>query len=207
MFIKCDCGKGNLEDIAETRRTRSSTACGEPIDSTLFFSCQTCGAVYYMVRINTGNFLSGDEVNYKDVKRYRGLLTRDEIKSEIPKKFGFFVPGGYDEIDILEQKGRYFRVDEGERSLRAVLVGDQNGDRKILLMFIDGTNQQTAEYSDGFERNIQLEFLDGDKLVSPLKGVHIPGYLSAYEVLGPRLREQIPSDWHQVLGRWLAPKK
>ena len=36
---------------------------------------------------------------------------------------------------------------------------------------------------------------------------YVLGTEVAYKRFGHELRDSIPSDWHAVLGRWLAPKE
>ena len=98
-----------------------------------------------------------------------------------------------------------FQVAKGEESLVAKLIRDDvrsieltytnfRGAQYISLIR-DGTEISTRGVSDG--QTPVLTNRDGN--------TYIPGCGSGIRRLGPELREQIPTDWYEVLGQILTP--
>ena len=100
-----------------------------------------------------------------------------------------------------------YRVRKDGESLVARLI--ENGDRSIELTYINQKgDSQVGIYRNGVEVSTKATHRNGLCPIRDSEGkTSLSGYLRAYEELGPELRKQIPSDWHAILGRWLAPKK
>ena len=100
-----------------------------------------------------------------------------------------------------------YQVQGKEESLVARLV--DNGERKVELTYRTAKgDSQVGTYRNGMEVSTRATMADGSSPTQDAQGnTSLYGFLLAYERLGPELRAQIPSDWHQVLGRWLAPKE
>jgi len=90
---------------------------------------------------------------------------------------------------------------EGESLVARLLEEDPH---KIELTYTrPNGDQQIAVYENGGEISTRATL--GRKHLLSVN--FLLGYLAAYDRLGPELRNKIPSDWHAVLGRWLAPKE
>jgi hypothetical protein len=101
-------------------------------------------------------------------------------------------------------------VEKDRESLEASLFED---DRRIELKYTNYRGDiQVGTYRDGIEvSTIATLCADGlfvgKKPIRTNRGSVLQGYLLAYKRLGPELREKIPEEWHQVLGRWLTLKE
>ena len=98
-----------------------------------------------------------------------------------------------------------YQVQRGKESLVARLVEDEE---RIELTYINARgDNQVGIYRNGFEVSTKATMVDGTSAFPDNKGnSFLGGYMEAYNRLGPELRAQIPSDWHVILGKWLAPK-
>lgn len=98
-----------------------------------------------------------------------------------------------------------YQVQKDGESLVAKLIED--GKRKIELTYKNARGDtQVGVYENKARVSTKV------KLVCPIMltsegDTFLPGYLVAYNKLGPELREKIPKDWHDVLGVWLLPRK
>ena len=100
-----------------------------------------------------------------------------------------------------------FQVQRGGESLVARLV--DNGERRIELTYrTPKGDSQVGVFKNGLGVSTMATMADGSYPTQDFEGnTFLPGYKIAYYKLGPELRKQIPSDWHAVLGRVLAPKE
>jgi len=100
-----------------------------------------------------------------------------------------------------------YQIKRDGETLVARLV--ENGERSVELTYRNARGDtQVGLYKNKMEVSTRATLAGGDKAVSVSKSnILLHGYLVAYDKLGPELREQIPSDWHAVLGNWLAPKE
>ena len=100
-----------------------------------------------------------------------------------------------------------YQVQRNGESLVARLVDD--GKRSVELTYRNASgDRQVGVYMDKLEVSKRARLANGSCPTEDSRGnTFLSGYLVAYDELGPELRAQIPSDWHAVLGRWLAPKK
>ena len=97
-----------------------------------------------------------------------------------------------------------YQVQRNGESLVARLFDD--GERSIEITYRNARgDRQVGVYRNRLEVSTRASGCQGVQDSEGNTSLH--GYLVAYDELGPELREQIPSDWHAVLGRWLAPKK
>lgn len=99
-----------------------------------------------------------------------------------------------------------YQVQRDRESLVARLMED--GDRTIEVTYRNaGGDTQVSTFSKGYRVFSEAKLADGSSPVQDEQGnTSLYGILVVYDRLGPELREQIPSDWHAVLGLWLAPK-
>jgi len=102
-----------------------------------------------------------------------------------------------------------YHVQRAGESLIARLI--ENGERSIELTYRNAAgDKQVGIYKDGGEVSTDAILANGRhpilKDIASVDTVLI-GYQEGYSRLGPELMEQIPPDWHQVIGRWLAPKE
>ncbi len=99
-----------------------------------------------------------------------------------------------------------YSVQGENESLTARLV--EEGERSIELTYMNARgDSQVGVYKDGYEVSTRATLADSKFPLGDQNGnSSLYGILVAYERLGPSLRAQIPSDWHTVLGKWLAPK-
>ena len=100
-----------------------------------------------------------------------------------------------------------YQVQRDGESLVARLV--ENGERSIELTYRNVRGDtQVGLYRNKSEVSTKAKLADGSHPTQDSGGnTLLHDYLVAYAKLGPELRKQIPSDWHAVLGRWLAPKE
>ncbi|MFA6022472.1 MAG: hypothetical protein WC781_00105 [Candidatus Pacearchaeota archaeon] len=103
-------------------------------------------------------------------------------------------------------KNRYKVEGENGEYLEARLM--EGADRKIKIIYKNQRGIQEAIYKNGEEISAKTKMIDGARLLRDPEGnTFLSGYLVAYNKLGPSLREQIPGDWYEVLGRWLALRR
>lgn len=108
------------------------------------------------------------------------------------------------EEDIYKFK---YTVERNGESLTARLI-----EENVRMIVIDYRNVK-GDLNIGIYRNGSEVATDAglvgrkNPLMNSKGWASLPDYLAAYDRLGPELRAQIPSDWHPVLGRWLAPKE
>lgn len=95
--ISCDCGNGELIELAETRRGKTSSTCGAPIKSTIFYGCTKCPAIYTQ---NRSKSFPDKEPEFGSFKPYTGKLTRTQIISRVPEVTADFTD--YEEQRILK---------------------------------------------------------------------------------------------------------
>ena len=95
------------------------------------------------------------------------------------------------------------QVQRDGESLVARLV--ENGERSVEITYTNASGDtQVGLYRNKLQVSTNARLANGGRTISDLKGnTLLRGYLVPYAKLGPELREQIPSDWHAVLGRWL----
>ena len=87
-----------------------------------------------------------------------------------------------------------FTVNKGKETLRATFSEEGKG---ILITYINDDGAQIGLYKNGMEINI----------FSEAPGGFLGGYGTAYERLGPSLRNKLPETWKKMLGIWLTSKK
>ena len=58
-------------------------------------------------------------------------------------------------------------------------------------------------FEGGLERVTEGRFGNGELALEGKKGTYLPDYLTAFKQMGPKLREQLPSEWLSILGDWL----
>ena len=102
-------------------------------------------------------------------------------------------------------KKTYTEQKDGE-SLTARLI--EEGERSIEIAYQNARgDRQIGVYKDGKEILTIATMVNRTPSPNSPNGTYIPRYLTAYNQLGPRLKKQIPSDWHAVLGKWLEPRR
>jgi len=100
-YVQCDCKKGKLEEIAETK-VSFGFACGDGGDQTIFYACNKCKKIYERAREISGNYMGDDPDIYSDYLKYRGELTIGEIIEHAQKHFGDIY--GWDEKKIIDNR-------------------------------------------------------------------------------------------------------
>ena len=99
-----------------------------------------------------------------------------------------------------------FCVQEGGESLTARLL--PGADPQIELTYVNPEGDlQVGIYWKKNEISTRATLANGANPYDRDGNTCLSGYLVAYERLGPKLREKVPSDWHAILGRWLTPKE
>jgi len=94
-----------------------------------------------------------------------------------------------------------YKVEGEGNSLAAILIREKEG-REIKLIYRDSNGDDTYLTI----RNGLCIKEEGIRHDHRYFSQGFPGHKAGVRELGPKLREKIPKDWHDVLDSWLLPK-
>jgi len=85
-YTQCDCEKGKLEQIAETKERIISCSVDNDRYRTIFYGCNSCSSIFTRTKkvvMTDDGVVLGER--FSPFELYKGLLTKDYIKAYAPK--------------------------------------------------------------------------------------------------------------------------